>query len=263
MTSPLYGGGAIGYEDMFGRVTKAFIPALLEAARITAGHRVLDVATGTGAAARAAAELVGPTGEIVAGDISNTMLDVARRNPYNSAIKFELLDGHALPFPNRRFDRVICQLGLAFFEDPARGLTEFNRVLVAGGRAAVAVNSTPDRSLFTRIGTIIGQYVPAKAEQLNRYASIRTIDRLRSLMQSSGFAEVQVHSESRSFSFASFDDYFSGTEAGAGIAGQEYVKLSAESRRAVREDARRSFPDETKGKPFVVEMDVLVGSGNR
>jgi len=115
MTIPLYSGGAIGYEDMFGRVTKAFIPALLEAARIAAGHRVLDVATGTGAAARAAAELVGPTGEIVAGDISNTMLDVARRHPDNSAIKFELLDAHALPFPDRRFDRVICQLGLAFF----------------------------------------------------------------------------------------------------------------------------------------------------
>ena len=263
MTSPLYSSGAVGYEDMFGCVTKAFIPALLEAARITAGHRVLDVATGTGAAARAAAELVGPTGEIVAGDISITMLEVARRHPDNSAIKFELLDGHVLPFPDRRFDRVICQLGLAFFEDPARGLTEFNRVLVAGGRAAVAVNSTPDRSLFTQIGTIIGQYVPAKAEQLNRYASIRTIDRLKGLLQSSGFAEVEVHTESRSFSFASFDDYFSGTEAGAGIAGQEYAKLSAETREAVREAARRSFPDAGKRKPFVVEMDVLVGSGNR
>src|SRR4029077_7664259 len=109
MTSSLYSGGAIGYEDKFGRVTKAFIPALFEAARIAAGHRVLDVETGTGAAARAAAELVGPTGEIVGGDISIAMLEVARRHPDNSAITFELLDGHALPFPDRRFDRVIFQ----------------------------------------------------------------------------------------------------------------------------------------------------------
>jgi ubiquinone/menaquinone biosynthesis C-methylase UbiE len=248
---------------MFARVTKAFIPSLLEAAQITAGHRVLDVATGTGTAARAAADLVGPTGEVVAGDISNSMLEVARRNPENSAIKFELIDGHALPFPDRRFDRVICQLGLAFFEDPGRGLAEFKRVLVVGGRTAVAVNSTPQRSLFTRIGTVIGQHVPAKAEQLNRFASIQTIDRLYGLLQSSGFAEVEAHSEARSFSFTSFDDYFSGTEAGAGISGQEYVKLSAETKRAVRQQVRQSFPDAGKSKPFVVEMEVLVGSGRR
>ena len=96
-----------------------------------------------------------------------------------------------------------------------------------GGRTAVAVNSTPERSLFTRIGTVIGEHVPAKAEQLNRYASIRTGERLGMLLRGAGFAEVEVYSETRRFSFASFDDYFSGIEAGAGNPGQEYVKLSA------------------------------------
>jgi tRNA A58 N-methylase Trm61 len=66
---------------MFASVTGAFIPALLDAARIATGHRVLDVAKETGAAAKAAADLVGPTGEIIAGDRSSTMLDVAIRNP--------------------------------------------------------------------------------------------------------------------------------------------------------------------------------------
>ena len=261
MTGPLYVGGATGYDKMFARVTAAFIPTLLDAARIAAGHRVLDVATGTGAAARAAAELVGPTGEIVAGDISSTMLEVAKGSPANSAVEFALLDALALPFPDQRFDRVICQLGLALFDDPARGLAEFKRVLVPGGRTAVAVNSTPERSLFMRIGTVIGRHVPAKAEQLNRYASIRTLQRLRGLLQSAGFEQVEAHSETRTFSFASFDDYFSGTEAGAGISGQEYVKLPAEIKRAVREDVRRSFPNAVNSKPFIVEMEVLVGSG--
>ncbi|TDQ12970.1 class I SAM-dependent methyltransferase [Phyllobacterium brassicacearum] len=261
MTGPLYVDGATGYDSMFARVTAAYIPALMDVAVIAAGHRVLDVATGTGAAARAAAELVGPTGEIVAGDISSTMLKVARRNPENSAIKFQLLDGHALPFPDSRFDRVICQLGLAFFEDPARGLAEFRRVLAPGGRTAITVNSTPERSLFTRICTVIGKHVPAKAEQLNRYASIRTAERLSALLHGAGFTEVMVRSELRSFSFASFDDYFSGTDAGAGISGQEYVKLSADLRHAVREEVRQSFPDAGKREPLIVEMEVLVGSG--
>ncbi len=263
MTEPLYVGGAAGYDELFARVTRSFVPALLGAARIAVGHRVLDVATGTGAAAEAVAGLVGPSGEVVAGDVSRTMLDVARLNLKDAPIGLEVFDAHALPYPKGRFDRVICQMGLAFFDDPARGLAEFNRVLAPDGRTAVSVNSTPERSLFTRIGTVIARYVPSKAEHLNRYASIRTVERLDMLLRSAGFADVEVHRERRSFSFASFDDYFSGTEAGAGISGQAYVKLPKDLQRAVREDVRLSLPDGASSKPFVIEMEVLVGSARK
>jgi ubiquinone/menaquinone biosynthesis C-methylase UbiE len=262
MTKTLYVEGAVGYDEMFARVTQAFIPALLDAARITAGQSILDVATGTGAASRAARDLVRSGGEVVAGDISATMLDVARQNPENAGITFERFDGHKLPYPDARFDRVICQLGLAFFDEPGQGLAEFRRVLKPNGRAAAIVNSTPERSLFTRIGTVIGQHMPERAEQLNRYASIRTVERLRSLFTGAGFRDVEVGAETRSFSFASFDDYFAGPEAGAGIAGQEYVKLPFETRKTVRETMRLSFPDNGSRRPFVVDMAVLVGAGN-
>lgn len=263
MNEPLYVGGAASYDEMFARVTQSFLPALLRAARIAFGQRVLDVATGTGAAARAVVDLVGPSGEVIAGDISNTMLDVARRNLKETRVKLEVFDGQALPYPEKRFDRVICQMGLAFFDDPTRGLAELHRVLLPEGRTAVAVNSTPERSLFTRIGTVIGRYVPSKAEQLNRYASIHTAKRLSTLLGGAGFADVQVRSERQSFSFASFDDYFHGTEAGAGISGQEYVKLPKDTQCAVRDDVRRLFADGADTKPFVAEMEVLVGAGRK
>lgn len=261
MIEPLYKSGAAGYEELFARVTRSFIPALLQAAKISEGHRVLDVATGTGAAAQAASELVGPSGEVVAGDISGSMIDVAKRNMKALPIRFERFDGQALPFPEGRFDRVICQLGLAFFEDPASGLGEFKRVLVPDGRVAVTINSTPERSLFMRVGTVIGEYLAHKAEQLNRYASIRTAERLSELLDGAGFSEVIIGSERRSFSFASFDDYFSGIEAGAGFAGQEYIALPKSLQHAVREAVRLSFTDKGTSQPFVVEMEVLVGSG--
>ena len=79
MTEPLYVGGAGGYVNCLrGSHARSFQPYWDHP--YTPGHRVLDVATGTGAAAEAAAEIVGPAGEVCAGDVSSTMLDVARRD---------------------------------------------------------------------------------------------------------------------------------------------------------------------------------------
>ncbi len=105
------------------------------------------------------------------------------------------------------------------------------------GRAAVIVNSLPERSLFTRICTVIAGYVPERAEQLNRYASIRTPERLSKLFIDAGFQGVSVRTETKSLR-----SYLSTT-----------ISLAL----------RLSFPDGGSHKPFVVEMEVLVGSGGR
>ena len=129
--------------------------------------------------------------------------------------------------------------------------------------ALLLLLTSASRESLRGIATVIGQYVPERAEQLNRYASIRTIERLRDLFSDAGFRGVQVDAEIRAFSFASFDDYFAGTEAGAGFAGQEYVRLPLVTRKAVRETMQRSFPDNGSLRPFVVDMEVLVGSGRK
>ena len=104
---------AAGYDDHVGQYTGKLVPRLLEIARLKPGQTVLEVATGTGIAAFAAADVVGKSGGIVATDISPHMLDRARERLasfQNSSFSVE--DGQALSFPDQSFDAVICNMGL-------------------------------------------------------------------------------------------------------------------------------------------------------
>jgi ubiquinone/menaquinone biosynthesis C-methylase UbiE len=153
---------AAGYDRAFAPVTTHFVPFLLRAAHITPGMRVLDIATGTGLAAEAVLNVVGRTGHVTAADLSTAMVEKARGrlgNVPNAALAVE--DAQALSFPNESFDAVTCSLGLMFFPDPSRGLAEFRRVLRPGCRAAVSVNTVPERSYFTRVNLAIARYVPS------------------------------------------------------------------------------------------------------
>jgi ubiquinone/menaquinone biosynthesis C-methylase UbiE len=114
--------------------------------------RALDVATGTGAAARAAAEIVGAAGHMVAGDIARPMLKQACRNLQAHAITLVAPDGQRLPLKDGSFDAVTCHFGLMFLSDPLQGLSEFRRVLGDGGRATISFTSTiPERTLHNRV----------------------------------------------------------------------------------------------------------------
>ena len=126
---------AAEYDGAFAHVTRYFMPFLLRAAHVTAGKRVLDIATGTGLSAEAALSAVGPAGHVTAADISPEMVGMARArlgDAPNILVKVE--DGQELSFPDGSFDVVVCNLGLMFFPNPVRGLSEFRRVLRPGGR---------------------------------------------------------------------------------------------------------------------------------
>ncbi|MER9577354.1 methyltransferase domain-containing protein [Mesorhizobium sp. M0189] len=224
---------------------------------------MLDVATGTGAAAQAAAIIVGPSGAVIGGDISPAMLESAKRNLKDQPITLATFDAHALPYEDRRFDTVTCQLGLMFFSDQLGALSEFRRVLRPNGRTAVSVTTTPERSLFARIGAVIARHAPEKAEKLNRFFSVPDATCLHDLLYRAGFRKIDVQLETRPIKFSSFDDYFSGIAKGATLSGQEYVQLPPDMKHIVREEVWRGLASPSPGEPLTIEMDVLIGSGSR
>ena len=262
MHAPLYTAGATGYDDIFARATQLFIPALLRAAQVQIGQDILDVATGTGEAAAAAAAIVGAAGSVTAGDISPAMLDIARSKLRGTRVTLEIIDGHSLPYEDRRFDAVLCQLGLMLFSEPARALVEFRRVLRPEGRVAITVSTTPQRTLFLRVAAIIAHHVPDRAAAIRQHFGISNQQVLRGLLAGAGLCDVRVESECHEFCFESFDAYFSGIENGATLSGQEYVRLPHDVQRAVRRDVQRELACDPDG-PLTVPMEVLIGSGRR
>jgi ubiquinone/menaquinone biosynthesis C-methylase UbiE len=212
---------ARAYDRAFAHVSTHFLPFLLRAARLEPGPRVLDVATGTGLAAQAALAVVGPGGHVTAVDVSEAMVDRARQRlagSPNASVMIE--DGQSLRFGDSSFDAVVCSLGLMFFPDPARGLSQFHRVLRPGGRAAVSVNTTPERSYNGRINVIIARRMPSLVEATARTFSLGEAARLHSLFERAGFRDVHTTTEAHRFALPSFEAFGGPFERGGGPAGK-------------------------------------------
>lgn len=132
---------ATAYEQLFVKAIFAeWAPRVLDAARVRSGHRVLDVACGTGVLAREAAGRVGRSGSVAGLDAGAGMLAVAES--IDPAIEWRQGMAEALPFADDSFDVVVSQFGLMFFGDRQLALQEMQRVLAPGGRLAVAVWDT-------------------------------------------------------------------------------------------------------------------------
>jgi SAM-dependent methyltransferase len=113
-------------------ITSIWAADLIERTGPNPGDSVLDIACGTGAVTRLAAERVA-TGRVVGLDLNAGMLAVARSVPKTGAASIEWLEGSALslPFANNSFDLVLCQLGLQSFPD--RPLVPSRNEASAGG----------------------------------------------------------------------------------------------------------------------------------
>jgi SAM-dependent methyltransferase len=124
---------------------------MLDAAGVTAGSRVLDVAAGAGGQTLAAARRAGATGHVLATDISPAILAYAAKAAAEAGLaNVSTLDadGEALRVPEASFDAVISRVGLIYFPDQQAALTGMRAALRPGGRLAAVVYSTADRNAF-------------------------------------------------------------------------------------------------------------------
>jgi len=128
------------YHEHLSGITRQSTGALLDAAGVAKGSRVLDVATGAGYVAGAAAQRGANATGI---DFSAAQVRLARKT--YPTVRFEQADAEALPFDPETFDAVVNGFGMCHLPNPDLALREAFRVLKPGGRVAFAVWDVPDR----------------------------------------------------------------------------------------------------------------------
>ena len=123
-----------GYNSAFGAVARQTVGAMLDAARVSRGMRVLDVCCGPG---MLAAGVLERGAEAIGLDFSLEAVELASKLVPNG--HFERGDAQALPYAAESFDAVLCGYGLMHLPEPAAALREMLRVLRPGGRTALSV----------------------------------------------------------------------------------------------------------------------------
>ncbi len=117
--------------------SQAATDLVVKGAQLAPGHHVLDLASGTGQPALSIAKAVGPSGRVIASDLTPEMLDATKENARAQALshlEVRVADAERLPFSNAEFDRVTCRFGIMFVPQIQTALGEARRVLKPGGR---------------------------------------------------------------------------------------------------------------------------------
>jgi ubiquinone/menaquinone biosynthesis C-methylase UbiE len=249
------------YGDAFGGLTSQTIPALLAAADVRAGMRVLDVASGPGyVAAEAAALGAQPLGI----DFAAEMVALAsRRYP---ALTFQRDDAESLSFTEGTFDAVTINFGVLHLARPDTALAEARRVLKPGGRCAFTVWATPDVSVgFGIVLKAIERHGRMDVELPDGPPFFRFSDAAEATrsMTAAGFVEPRVDVVPLVWRLASrdalFDAFLHGAvRTAALLRGQTPDALTA-IRRAIGEGAERY----RKGDRIELPMAAVLTSGVR
>ncbi|MFT5419832.1 MAG: demethylmenaquinone methyltransferase/2-methoxy-6-polyprenyl-1,4-benzoquinol methylase [Candidatus Endobugula sp.] len=194
---------------MSGGVHRLWKRFTIELSAVRPGHKVLDIAGGTGDLAYKFSKLVGDEGQVILSDINSSMLNVGRDRlidlGVNQNVHYVQLDAQSIPFDDNSFDCVTIAFGLRNVTDKDLALRSILRVLKPGGRLLVLEFSKPKNKLLGKIYDeysfrllpMMGKLITNDAESYRYLAeSIRMHpdqQTLKEMMDTAGFIDTEYH----------------------------------------------------------------------
>ena len=224
------------YHRYFAALTTRFIEPLLDAGGVEAGRRVLDVATGPGYVAAAAADR---GADVMGIDFAEAAVAVARQQ--YPGIGFRTGSAEDLPYSDSQFDVVLMNFGLLHIARPERALAEGHRVLRPGGRIAFTVWADPQACLGFKI------ILDAIAEHGNMdvplpdgppFFRFSEAAETKSVLIEAGFREPEVKVIDTQWAMPHADTLFETFLHGAVRTGALLQAQSPEAQSAIRQAAR-------------------------
>jgi demethylmenaquinone methyltransferase / 2-methoxy-6-polyprenyl-1,4-benzoquinol methylase len=175
----------------------------IDCSGVRSGHKVLDLAGGTGDLSARFSRIVGESGKVILADINEAMLKVGRDKLRDLGIvgnvDYVQANAEELPFPDNTFDVITIAFGLRNVTDKDKALASMFRVLKPGGRLLVLEFSKPSNELLSKTYDLysfhllpkIGQLVANDADSYQYLAeSIRMHppqEELKAMMEHAGF----------------------------------------------------------------------------
>jgi ubiquinone/menaquinone biosynthesis C-methylase UbiE len=252
---------AAHYGDAFGALTIQSAQALLDAVGAAGGTRLLDVASGPGFIAAAAAD----RGAIVfAIDFASAMVEAARaRYP---ALDVREGDAQALPFEQSSFDAVVMNFGMLHLEQPHLAVAEARRVLRPGGRYAFTVWAAPEKAVgFGMTLRAIESFGNADVHlpQGPPFFRFSDPDETRRTLEAAGFSHIDVQPLPLTWRLPSADALFAAMSRGGVRTAAVLRAQTPAALDAIRAAVRREVESYKWSDGYVVPMPAVLASGTR
>jgi enediyne biosynthesis protein CalE5 len=264
---------APSWQDWWQHIEPALQPIsdrMMELAAIRPGHVVLDVATGIGEPAVTAARRVGPSGHVIATDISAEMLALGRKRVAALGLQnidFREMDAEALDLPEKSFDVILCRLGLMFLPDPQGALERMRRLLLPGGRLIAAVWGPAQKVHFARLPMEVAMrelQLPPMPPGMPGGFSLSDANHLEYILTEADFAQVQIEPMMLTLEWGSVEDYVRFQQAVLAPFNAMLTRYPAEQQakvwQAILEAARKYT---TSDGTCRMENELLLASGRR
>ncbi len=232
---------ATKYDNPSLRFFPSCADKLVEYAQIKPDSKVLDIATGTGVVAMAAAQCLADDGHVHAIDLSKNMLQQAQAKLKNAGmdnVDFHIMDAENLTFESNSFDIITCSYGLFFIPDMSAALQSWLRVLKPGGKLVFTSFAPAAFQPLTEI------FIKNLAEYdivppTPRWLQLAEEDLCKQLLAKNGFESAQVTKAQLGYHLDEFNHWWDVIQS-AGYRGL-YEQLPQEHRGDFKEKHRREI----------------------